>query len=70
MSAIDKFTVISSDGAAAIPRQVTDNLVQTMALLKSTTGLDLEQIVHRYAAGAPAAAGPTATPASGAPQLS
>lgn len=27
-------------------------IVQTMALLKSTTGLDLEQIVHRYAGGA------------------
>ena len=69
MSAIDTFTVISSDGAAAIPKQVTDNLVQIMALLKSTTGLDLEQIVHRYAGGAPAAAvpkpGPSQAPGSG-----
>ena len=67
MSAIDKFTVISSDGAAAIPKQVTDNLVQTMALLKSTTGLDLEQIVQRYAGGAPAA---ESGASSATPQLS
>ncbi len=67
MSAIDKFTVISTDGAAAIPKQVTDNLVQTMALLKSTTGLDLEQIVQRYAGGAPAA---ESGASSATPQLS
>ena len=49
MAAIDQLTVISTDGAGALPKQVTDNLVQTMAMLKNTTGVDLEAIVKRYA---------------------
>jgi flotillin len=56
MAAIDKLTVVSTDGAAAIPKQVTDNLVQTMELLKNTTGVDLESIVQRFAGGAIAGA--------------
>lgn len=55
MAAIDKLTVVSTDGAGALPRQVTDNLVQTMELLKNTTGLDLESMVQRFAGGAIAA---------------
>jgi flotillin len=51
MAAIDSLTVLSTDGAAALPRQVTDNLTQTLAMLKSTTGLDLGSIVARFAAG-------------------
>ena len=46
ISAIDQLTVISSDGAGAIPRQVTDNVVQTLQMLKTTTGLDLEAMIH------------------------
>ena len=34
MAAIDKLTVVSTDGAGALPKQVTNNLVQTMELLK------------------------------------
>lgn len=49
MAAIDKLTVVSTDGAGALPRQVTDNLVKTMELLKNTTGVDLESLVQRYA---------------------
>ncbi len=51
MAAIDSLTVVSTDGAAALPKQVTDNLTQTMAMLKSTTGIDLQRIVERYTAG-------------------
>lgn len=52
MSGIDKLTVISTDGAGALPRQVTTNLVQTMELLKNTTGVDLEALVRRAAGDA------------------
>ncbi len=65
MSSIDKLTVISTDGAGALPKQVTNNLVQTMEMLKSTTGLDLESLVAKYA-GAPASPAPGA-PVAGQP---
>lgn len=52
ISAIDKLTVISSDGAGSLPRQVTDNLVQTIELLKNTTGLDLDALIKSAASGA------------------
>lgn len=48
MAAIDKLTVVSTDGAGALPKQVTDNVVQTLELLKNTTGVDLQGIVQRY----------------------
>ena len=57
MAAIDKLTVVSTDGAGALPRQVADNLTQIMALLKTTTGVDVETLIQRYAANAPVARG-------------
>jgi len=42
---IDQLTVISSDGAGALPRQVNDNVVQTMNMLKNSTGLDLQALI-------------------------
>ena len=56
MAAIDNLTVISTDGAGALPKQVTANLVQTMSMLKSATGFDLEDIVKRYSGFVPAPA--------------
>jgi flotillin len=47
MAAIDQLTVVSTDGAGALPRQVTDNLVQTMNLLRTTTGIDLQGLMQR-----------------------
>lgn len=58
MAAIDNLTVVSTDGAAALPRQVTDNLTQTMAMLKSTTGMDLQELLRKYTAGATAESAP------------
>ncbi len=49
MGAIDKLTVISTDGAGQLPKQVTGNLVQTLEMLRDTTGIDLEAVVRRYA---------------------
>ena len=63
MAAIDKLTVVSTDGASALPKQVTDNLTQTMVLLKSTTGLDLQSLLGR-------AAGAVRPGADGAKQMS
>jgi len=54
MAAIDKLTVISTDGAGALPKQITNNLVQTLELLKNTTGVDLETLMTSYAGGASA----------------
>lgn len=47
IAAIDQLTVISSDGAGALPRQVTDNMVQTLQMLKTSTGLDLEAMITK-----------------------
>ena len=35
IAAIDQLTVLSTDGAGALPKQVTDNVVQTLAMLKT-----------------------------------
>jgi flotillin len=61
MSAIDKLTVISADGASDLPKQVATNLVQTMDLLKSTTGFDIEQLVKKYAGNVPVESTPELT---------
>ncbi len=50
MGNIDKLTVVSTDGAGALPKQVNDNVVQTMELLKNTTGVDLTQLLERFTA--------------------
>ncbi|MFD3512003.1 flotillin family protein [Streptomyces sp. NPDC058657] len=66
LSAIDKMTVISTDGASQLSRTVTDNVAQGLELLSSTTGVDLAELLKGIAAkgqsgprvpGQPAAAG-------------
>ena len=52
ISAIDQLTIVSTDGAGALPKQVTDNVVQTLSMLKTTTGLDLEGLIKRAVEGA------------------
>ena len=56
MAGIDKLTVISTDGAGAVPKQVTNNVVQTMELIKNTTGVDLTKLLAKYTDEATAAA--------------
>jgi len=53
MSAIDTLTVISTDGAGELPRQVATNVTQTLELLKSTVGVDLEGLLSKYTGGLP-----------------
>jgi len=47
IAAIDQLTVLSTDGAGALPKQVNENIVQTLQMLKTSTGLDLEKMIHR-----------------------
>ena len=62
MASIDSLTVLSTDGAAALPRQVTENLAQTLQMLKGATGVDLQQLVQRATRGH-ASPGPVPGPA-------
>ncbi|GHD02697.1 flotillin [Streptomyces finlayi] len=64
LSAIDKMTVISTDGASQLSRTVTDNVAQGMELLSSTTGVDLAGLLKGIAqkgSGAVSGAGGGAT---------
>ena len=45
MSAIDNLTVLSTDGAGALPKQVVENVAQTMQMLKTATGVDLQSML-------------------------
>ncbi len=47
IAAIDQLTVLSTDGAGALPKQVNDNVVQTLSMLKTSTGLDLQALLER-----------------------
>lgn len=58
MGTIDKLTVVSTDGAGAMPKQVTNGVVQTLEMLKNTTGVDLETLVRRYTERDPEAPAP------------
>ncbi|MFJ4704210.1 flotillin family protein [Streptomyces anulatus] len=71
LSAIDKMTVISTDGASQLARTVTDNVAQGMELLSSTTGVDLAALLENLkgrAATVPAPTSPDAPADSSASQ--
>ncbi|MEU9617587.1 MULTISPECIES: SPFH domain-containing protein [unclassified Streptomyces] len=51
LSAIDKMTVISTDGASQLSRTVTDNVAQGMELLSSATGVDLAALLKNFKGG-------------------
>ncbi|GHG26007.1 SPFH domain-containing protein [Streptomyces hydrogenans] len=68
LAAVDKMTVISTDGASRLTRTVTDNVAQGVELLSSTTGVDLASLLQGFtakAAGAPAAAPPVSPSVNG-----
>ncbi|MFK0128940.1 flotillin family protein [Streptomyces rubiginosohelvolus] len=62
LSAIDKMTVISTDGASQLARTVTDNVSQGMELLSSTTGVDLASLLENLKSRTTTVPAPTATP--------
>ncbi len=47
LASIDKLTVVSNDGASALPRTVNDNVLQTVEMVKNTTGIDLLDLLRR-----------------------
>ncbi|MEU8565651.1 SPFH domain-containing protein [Streptomyces cyaneofuscatus] len=65
LSAIDKMTVISTDGASQLARTVTDNVSQGMELLSSTTGVDVAQLLQNLKSRTST---PTDTSSSSAPE--
>ncbi|MFJ6279539.1 flotillin family protein [Arthrobacter subterraneus] len=48
MSAVDNMTVISTDGASQLSRNVSSGLHQTFQLLKDTTGLDAVEMLRNW----------------------
>ncbi|MFH8513839.1 flotillin family protein [Streptomyces gelaticus] len=55
LSAVDKMTVISTDGASQLSRTVTDNVAQGMELLNATTGVDLAALLKNLKGSGPEA---------------
>ncbi|MFH8489375.1 flotillin family protein [Streptomyces longisporoflavus] len=51
LSAVDKMTVISTDGASTLSRTVADNVAQGVELLSSTTGVDLAGLLKGITGG-------------------
>ncbi len=64
LGAVDKMTVISTDGASQLSRTVADNVAQGVELLNSTTGVDLAGLLKGLAAK-PGVAGNGSAPALG-----
>jgi flotillin len=48
MSAIDNLTVVSTDGASALPKQVTENMTQLQNMLSATLGVDLAGMLKQF----------------------
>lgn len=48
MANIDKLTVISTQGASEMTRQVASNLEQGLTIVKDVTGIDLSQVADRF----------------------
>lgn len=71
MSSIDQLTVVSTDGAGALPKAVAGNLAQLLEVLKSVSGLDLAALVGSFpgngVAAGRAAAAPVAAPVATVP---
>ncbi|MFF7026094.1 flotillin family protein [Streptomyces klenkii] len=67
LSAIDKLTVISTDGAGKLPRTVADNVAQGMELIGSTTGVDLTRLLKGLTADKTGATGEPVRDAGAAP---
>ncbi|MEF9911922.1 SPFH domain-containing protein [Streptomyces sp. NBC_01693] len=66
LSAIDKLTVISTDGASQLSRTVADNVAQGVELLNSTTGVDLAALLRNLQGKAEATGSAPAVPSPSA----
>jgi flotillin len=63
LSAVDKMTVISTDGAGSLGRSVAANVAQGLQLSGDLTGLDVAGLLRRLGGGAAERAGDAAPPA-------
>ncbi|MFE4211686.1 flotillin family protein [Streptomyces sp. NPDC056844] len=66
LGAIDKLTVISTDGASQLSRTVADNVAQGVELLNSTTGVDLAALLRNLQGKAEATESAPAVPSPSA----
>jgi len=66
MASIDKLTVISTDGASQITKNVAGNVTQGMQLASDLLGVDLQGLFRRLANGDRAALNPPSPPTSDA----
>ncbi|WP_129264526.1 flotillin family protein [Streptomyces sp. M3] len=66
LSAVDKLTVISTDGASQLSRTVADNVAQGVELLNSTTGVDLAALLRNLQGKAEATESAPAVPSPSA----
>ncbi|ANZ14293.1 band 7 protein [Streptomyces noursei ATCC 11455] len=57
LGAVDKLTVISTDGAGQLPRTVANNVAQGVELLGSVSGVDLAGLLKRVTGGTDGPAG-------------
>ncbi|MEV0321380.1 flotillin family protein [Streptomyces sp. NPDC050658] len=64
LSAVDKMTVISTDGASRLSRTVADNVAQGVELLSSTTGVDLAELLKGVTGGQSAAQASASAPSA------
>jgi flotillin len=62
LSAIDKMTVISTDGASSLTKSVASNVAQGLQLGTDLTGIDLPTLLARLAGAASGAAETSETP--------
>jgi flotillin len=64
LSAVDKMTVISSDGAGALGRSVAANVAQGLQLSGDLTGIDVAALLRRLSGTTATAGGVTRVPIS------
>jgi len=62
LAAVNDITVVSTDGASAVTRTVSQVASELPAVVKSLTGLDLTELLAKAAGAADAAAAPKAEP--------
>ncbi|WP_411123479.1 flotillin family protein [Streptomyces sp. x-19] len=61
LGAVDKLTVISTDGAGQLPRTVANNVAQGVELLDSVAGVDLASMLKRVTGGKGGSTAPDTT---------
>ena len=58
LASIDKMTVISTDGASAVTKSVTNNIAQLIEMASSMTGVDVTELLSGVLSGRSAATPP------------